>query len=92
VEDPLARKMKLHKTNVWYVHVPFRIIEHLGYKKRQQFEFSSGSSWVKFNPFEYGTRLIGVAKKPKQVVNNLPYFNKPAEGVKVDEDLQQVQN
>jgi hypothetical protein len=26
VPDELARKMKLHKTNVWYVHVPFRII------------------------------------------------------------------
>jgi hypothetical protein len=94
IEDPLAKKIKLQQTNVFYVHVPARIIEHMGFKKGQQFMFSSGPGYIKYNPYiEFSSnKLIGVAKKKEVPNNSGKYLEHKAEGLSINEDLQQMQN
>jgi len=71
IERDGARKLKLQKSNCWFVHIPRVIIEAYGFKKGQQFEFKNYLHSFTFNPYEYGTKMYEIAK-PKKTVNNLP--------------------
>lgn len=73
-----GRKIKLQHSNVWYVRVPAIVVKHLGYEKGQQFEFISNKTGISYNPYEYGTRLIGVAK-PKKTVDNITKYRQEKE-------------
>lgn len=66
-----ARKLKLQRSNTWYIHIPRVIVEAYNFKKGQQFAFKTYLSSFTFNPYEFGTTLYGIAK-PKRTVNNLP--------------------
>lgn len=76
-----TRKIKLQyqkSRKAYSLCIPARIIEHLQFKPHQLFTFQSTRGWVQYCPYEAG-RLIGVAKKIKNTVNNLP---KPQEVLK----------
>lgn len=69
--DPTAKKIKLQQTEIYYVRIPARVIEHFHFKAGQLFRFESGKGYITYDPYSYCTRLIGVAQK-KITVNNLP--------------------
>lgn len=70
IENQFTKKMRLQRTNVWFVRIPAALIEHLNFQPGQQFKFSSVKGWIQFNPYKNG-KLIGIAKK-KKTINNLP--------------------